>query len=96
MLISCFHVFTESVDPSNTAPTIGFDKQEFKFSNYEVTLYDLGGGRKIRNIWKNYLSEIHAVIYVVDSAAPERFPEVKESLEDLLTQEKVQEKPLLV
>lgn len=84
------------MDPSNTAPTIGFDKQEFTFSNYEITLYDLGGGRRIRNIWKNYLNEIFGVIYVVDSAAPERFPEAKEALEDLLSHEKVKEKPLLV
>lgn len=84
------------MDGSNTAPTIGFDKQEFTFANYEITLYDLGGGRKIRNIWKNYLSEIYGIVYVVDSAAPERFPEVKESLEDLLSHEKVKEKPLLV
>jgi len=84
------------VDPGNTAPTIGFDKQEFTFANYEITMYDLGGGRKIRNIWKNYLSEIYGIIYVVDSSAPERFPEVQESLEDLLGHEKVQEKPLLL
>lgn len=59
-------------------------------------MFDLGGGRRIRDIWKEYLSEIYAVIYVVDTAAPERFPEVKESLSSLLSHEKVKEKPLLV
>jgi len=59
-------------------------------------LFDLGGGRRIRDIWKEYLSEIYGVIYVVDSAAPERFKEVKESLENLLSHEQVQGKPLLV
>ncbi|KAH3729475.1 ADP-ribosylation factor-like protein 13B isoform X2 [Dreissena polymorpha] len=79
-----------------TAPTVGFNKEQITFANYEMTLYDLGGGRRIRDIWKDYLSEIYGVIYVVDSASPDRFPEVKESLENLLSNEKVAGKPLLV
>ncbi|KAL4232802.1 ADP-ribosylation factor-like protein 13B [Mactra antiquata] len=80
----------------DTAPTVGFNKEEVTFLNYEITLYDLGGGSKIRDIWKKYLAEIYGIIYLVDSSAPERFPEVKQSLESVLENEKVQGKPLLI
>ena len=61
-----------------------------------MVFYDLGGGKKIRDIWKNYLSEVYGVIYVVDSSNRERISEVKENLRSLLEHKQVQEKPLLV
>ena len=61
-----------------------------------MVLYDLGGGKKIRDIWKNYLSEVYGVIYVVDSSDRERIGEVKENLRQLLEHHQVKEKPLLL
>ena len=61
-----------------------------------MVFYDLGGGKKIRDIWKNYLSEVYGIIYVVDSSNRERISEVKENLRSLLEHKQVQEKPLLV
>ena len=83
-------------DNLETAPTIGFNKEEVTFKNYHVVLYDLGGGKKIRDIWKNYLSEVYGVIYVVDASNRERISEVRDNLKYLLEHEQVKEKPLLV
>ena len=66
------------------------------FKNYHMVIYDLGGGKKIRDIWKNYLSEVYGVIYVVDSSDRERIGEVKENLKQLLEHHQVKEKPLLL
>ena len=66
------------------------------FKNYHMVLYDLGGGKKIRDIWKNYLSEVYGIIYVVDSSDRERIGEVKENLKQLLEHHQVKEKPLLL
>ena len=66
------------------------------FKNYHMVLYDLGGGKKIRDIWKNYLSEVYGVIYVVDSSDRERIGEVEENLRLLLENQQVKEKPLLL
>jgi len=30
----------------------------------KVTLYDLGGGRRVRSLWKNYLHDVHGIIWV--------------------------------
>ena len=84
------------LDTLETAPTIGFNKEDLTFENYHIVLYDLGGGKKIRDIWKNYLSEVYGVIYVVDSSNRERISEVRDNLKVLLGHEQVQEKPLLV
>lgn len=40
-------------------PTIGFVNSNLEISNYGITLYDLGGGPTVRNIWKNYYPEVH-------------------------------------
>ncbi|XP_076825527.1 uncharacterized protein LOC143471066 [Clavelina lepadiformis] len=80
----------------HVAPTVGFSPETFKFGKFNVTLIDLGGGRRIRDIWKNYLAEIHAVIYVVDSSDVERAEESKNELTQLLSNPLVKEKPVLL
>ena len=41
-----------------TIPTIGFSNAEFKLLNFKVTAYDVGGGPRIRGIWKDYYAEV--------------------------------------
>ena len=86
-------VITEGLD---TAPTIGFNKEELEYANFSIVLYDLGGGQKIRGIWKDYLNEIFGVIYVVDSSVRERMGEVKDNFWNLIGHEMVRSKPVLV
>jgi ADP-ribosylation factor-like protein 13B len=78
------------------APTVGFSSVEFKFEKHMITLFDLGGGKRIRDIWKNYFSEVYGVVYVVDSSEPERLQECKGVLRNLLQDSKVAGKPVLV
>lgn len=84
------------VSLDTVAPTIGFSSVSFKFNKHQVVLYDLGGGKRIRDIWKNYLSEVYGLIYVVDSSEPERLDECKSVLSDLLEHPKIRGKPVLL
>lgn len=78
-------------------PTIGFSSIEMKQINkFAVEIYDLGGGAKIRDIWKNYFSLVHGIIYVVDSADEGRIPEIKSNLQDVIQHERISKKPILV
>jgi ADP-ribosylation factor related protein 1 len=43
-----------------------------------LILWDLGGQRSLRSIWKKYYSDATALIFIVDSTAPEKFAEAKE------------------
>jgi ADP-ribosylation factor-like protein 13B len=56
----------------------------------------LGGGKKIRDIWRTYFPEIYGIVYVVDSTASERMDEIKHNLKVLLDDEKIKGKPLLL
>ena len=60
-----------------TTPTIGFNVEEIAFGKFDVKMYDLGGGKKIRDIWVQYFCEIYGVVYVVDSTATDRMEEIK-------------------
>lgn len=66
------------------------------FHKFRVQIYDLGGGAKIRAIWKNYFALVHGLIYVIDSADAARVTEVKESLIQVISNEKVAKKPILM
>ncbi|XP_041352236.1 ADP-ribosylation factor-like protein 13B [Gigantopelta aegis] len=82
--------------PLNIAPTVGFCSEKFSFDGFSITLFDLGGGKKIRAIWKNYLAEIYGIIYVVDSTALERIEEMQNNFCELLEHPQVSGKPVLL
>ena len=66
------------------------------FKGYELTLFDIGGGKKIRDIWSRYFQDVFGIVYMVDSTAKHRLTEAKENLQQLLENEMVSGKPILV
>lgn len=83
-------------NPEDVAPTVGFSKIEFRQGKFEVTIFDLGGEKRIRGIWKNYYAESHGVIFVVDSSDEERMEETKKTISEVLRHPKISGKPILV
>ncbi|KFO86497.1 ADP-ribosylation factor-like 13B, partial [Buceros rhinoceros silvestris] len=82
--------------PEDVAPTVGFSKIDLKQGRFEVTIFDLGGGRRIRNIWRNYYAESYGVIFVVDSSDIARMEETKQAMTEVLNSPKISGKPVLV
>ncbi|NXM16210.1 AR13B protein, partial [Ploceus nigricollis] len=82
--------------PEDVAPTVGFSKINLKQGRFEVTIFDLGGGKRIRNIWTNYYAESYGVIFVVDSSDIERMEETKQAMIEVLKNPKISGKPVLV
>ncbi|XP_073988955.1 ADP-ribosylation factor-like protein 13B isoform X2 [Rhodnius prolixus] len=80
----------------STIPTVGFSAIKPKTKGYDVTVFDLGGGVQIRDIWESYFHFVHGVIYVVDASDLSRIEESKTVLENLLLNEKLAGKPVLV
>lgn len=71
--------FLEGKFDARVRPTVGFRPVSMSLSEeVDVKFFDLGGGKKIREIWRDYYHDAHAVVYVIDGAAPE------EELEDCL------------
>ncbi|XP_068280116.1 ADP-ribosylation factor-like protein 13B isoform X1 [Nyctibius grandis] len=82
--------------PEDVAPTVGFSKIDLKQGRFEVTIFDLGGGKRIRNIWRNYYAESYGVIFVVDSSDIARMEETKQAMTEVLNSPKISGKPVLV
>uniref|UniRef100_A0AAV2LGP5 ADP-ribosylation factor-like protein 13B n=1 Tax=Knipowitschia caucasica TaxID=637954 RepID=A0AAV2LGP5_KNICA len=83
-------------NPQDVAPTVGFSKIDLKQGKFEVTIFDLGGGKRIRGIWKNYYSESHGVVFVVDSTDVQRIQETRDTMTEVLQHPRISGKPVLV
>uniref|UniRef100_A0A3Q3JZQ9 ADP-ribosylation factor-like 13b n=1 Tax=Monopterus albus TaxID=43700 RepID=A0A3Q3JZQ9_MONAL len=83
-------------NPRDVAPTVGFSKVDLKQGKFEVTIFDLGGGKRIRGIWKNYYSESHGVVFVVDSSDVQRIQETRETMAEVLQHPRIAGKPVLL
>ena len=87
--------FAEPID-HDVAPTIGFRNVKFTFNKYDITMYDLGGGKNIRPVWEKYFPEVHGFIYVVDSSTADRMDEARETFKESLGHPHVSGKPVLL
>ena len=61
-------------------PTIGFNVETVQWGNLRFQVWDLGGQTSIRPYWRCYYQNTNAVIYVVDSADPDRIGISKQEL----------------
>lgn len=80
----------------NVAPTVGFTPNRFQGDAWDLMMFDLGGGARFRGVWKEYYSELHGIIFVIDSADAARFDEAKDALWGILHDERATDKPLLI
>ena len=72
-------------------PTIGFALESLKLLGgaLSVELWDLGGQKSMRHLWKHYLHEVDAILFVVDAADLERFDEAQAEFLTILAAEVV-------
>ena len=83
-------------DVSKVTTTVGFDPHKCVLDGAPLRLFDVGGGEKIRGIWKCYYMEAHAAVFVVDASDPARFDEARTLLHEAYATETLNGKPLLV
>ena len=83
---------------TKTKPTLGFRPVSMMVNeSLKVKFYDLGGAKKIREIWLQYYHDVHAVIFVLDSSAtPEKMSEAVDAFASFASNSAVKGKPLLV
>lgn len=68
-----------------TVPTIGFHVETVDYRNVTFHLWDVGGQKRLRTLWRMYYEGANAVIFVVDSNDRARVSEVREELRTLLS-----------
>jgi ADP-ribosylation factor-like protein 1 len=59
-------------------------------------VWDLGGQTSLRPYWRCYYANTNAIIYVIDSADPQRISISKEELMSMLSEEELKDTCLLV
>ena len=55
-----------------TNPTIGFNVELVDHKIYRMTIWDIGGGDKVKTNWIHYFYDVVAIIFVIDSGDKER------------------------
>ena len=63
---------------------IGFNVETVTYKNIRFQVWDLGGQSSIRPYWRCYYANTSAIIYVVDSADPQRIGISKEELVSMM------------
>ncbi|XP_020784365.1 ADP-ribosylation factor-like protein 14 [Boleophthalmus pectinirostris] len=87
--------FNESVW---TVQTVGFNVESLDTdrSSLALTLWDIGGQRKMRPYWKHFYPDAAGVLFVVDSSDQKRLEEARKELHRALRYESLRGIPLVV
>ncbi|XP_037537594.1 ADP-ribosylation factor-like protein 14 [Nematolebias whitei] len=84
----------------STVPTIGFNVEMLDARKNRkpivVTLWDVGGQRKMREHWQKYHQNAAAVVFVVDASDRARLGEARAELEKTLQSEQLRGCPLIL
>ena len=81
---------------TSVQPTVGFNVESVECEGCSFTVWDIGGGSKIRELWIHYLRGAKGLIWVVDSSDRERLEEARAELERLLGVVDMRGMPVLV
>ena len=58
-----------------TIPTIGFNVETIPYKDRQIIMWDLGGGDKIKVLWKHYFEAVKCIIFMIDISKKERMEE---------------------
>jgi GTP-binding protein SAR1 len=77
-------------------PTQFPTSEELQLAGINFKAFDLGGHKIARRVWKDYYAQVDAIVYLVDAVDRDRFPESKQELDSLLSDDNLATVPFLV
>lgn len=80
----------------STYPTIGSNVEEVTYRNMRFQVWDLGGQEMLRQTWKTYFINTHALIMVVDSADAKRLDLARKELHAVLDSDELRDSCVLI
>jgi len=80
----------------NTTPTMGFNVETVNYKQLQLTIWDVGGQVKIRQLWEHYYDTVNAVIFILDANDIDRMDECKQEFKRMVNDPKLKSVPLLI
>ncbi|KAJ7175786.1 Arl8a protein [Mycena filopes] len=80
----------------DVVPTVGFIFRKVRKGNVTLKIWDVAGQPKFRSMWERYCHGVDAIVFIIDSADPEKFNTARFELHQLLGQAALTGVPLLV
>mmetsp|Transcript_73176 Transcript_73176/g.65868 ORF Transcript_73176/g.65868 Transcript_73176/m.65868 type:complete len:178 (+) Transcript_73176:24-557(+) len=90
------HVIHKGEFVDKIMPTVGFNMHKVDKGKVQIKVWDLGGQKKFRGMWERYCRNNDAIVYVIDAADPNKFPNSKKELHSLLSSPSLNGIPLLL
>ncbi|CAG5091719.1 Oidioi.mRNA.OKI2018_I69.PAR.g13212.t1.cds [Oikopleura dioica] len=76
--------------------TVGLNIGKITTQGVKLMFWDLGGQEELQSLWDKYFSDCHGVIFIVDSADPDRLLESKRAFDHVLSFSTLDSAPLLI
>ncbi|CBY11971.1 unnamed protein product [Oikopleura dioica] len=76
--------------------TVGLNIGKVTTQGVKLMFWDLGGQEELQSLWDKYFSDCHGVIFIVDSADPDRLLESKRAFDQVLSFSTLDSAPLLI
>lgn len=76
--------------------TFGFNKETLVRNGLEADIIDVGGDDKLIPLWRHYLNDVSAVMYVIDVSDYKRFEQNYKMLKELSQYPEIEKLPLLI
>ncbi|OZC07159.1 ADP-ribosylation factor family protein [Onchocerca flexuosa] len=86
----------QMLNPLKITSTVGLNIGTVVLGSLCLNFWDLGGQKELQSLWHKYFEDSQALIFVVDSCDPDRFPEVADVFKLVMNNEAVQKMPVLV
>jgi ADP-ribosylation factor protein 6 len=64
--------------------TVGFSIESVKYKNIKLNVWDIGGQRAVREVWRHYMVHVNLLLFVIDVMDPSRYNENIEEFYNLL------------
>ncbi|MES1908113.1 MAG: hypothetical protein MHM6MM_001109 [Cercozoa sp. M6MM] len=66
-----------------TIPTIGFNVEEISFHGITLNLWDIGGAKRLRPLWRHYMQGTHAILLLFGACSLQQLHQDKERVREM-------------